>query len=310
MSEKVIKSYKAFNKNMQCRGFQYEVGKEYEMDGEIKCCERGFHACKSPMEVWNHYDMLSSRFAEVEQSGKIEEEGNSTKVCSSRIKIKAELKLADIIKVGVEWLKDITSPTKVKATGTLNGSSGDAAQIGSSGDYAQIGSSGDYAKIGSSGYSAKIGSSGYYAQIGSSGNYAKIGSSGYYAQIGSSGNYAKIGSSGDYAKIGSSGDYAQIGSSGDAAQIGSSGDYAKIGSSGDAAQIGSTGEDSVIMCAGKESKAKAKVGSWITLAEWKWNDEKNRYVPVCVKTEYVDGENIKADTLYQLKNGEFIEVTE
>ena len=274
MSEKVIKSYKAFNKNMQCRGFQYEVGKEYEMDGEIKCCERGFHACKSPMEVWNHYDMLSSRFAEVEQSGKIEEEGNSTKVCSSRIKIKAELKLADIIKVGVEWLKDITSPTKVKATGTLNGSSGDAAQIGSSGDYAQIGSSGDYAKIGSSGYSAKIGSSGYYAQIGSSGNYAKIGSSGYSAQIGSSG---------------------------DAAQIGSSGDYAKIGS---------TGEDSVIMCAGKESKAKAKVGSWITLAEWKWNDEKNRYVPVCVKTEYVDGENIKADTLYQLKNGEFIEVTE
>lgn len=50
------------------------------------------------------------------------------------------------------------------------------------------------------------------------------------------------------------------------------------------------------MCAGSSSRAKAKVGSWITLAEWKWNDEKNRYVPVCVKTEYVDGENIKADT--------------
>ena len=114
MSEKVIKSYKAFDKNMQCRGFQYEVGKEYEMDGEIKCCERGFHACKSPMEVWDHYDMLNSRFAEVDQSGKIEEEENSTKICSSRIKIKAELKLADIINIGVEWLKDITSPTKVK----------------------------------------------------------------------------------------------------------------------------------------------------------------------------------------------------
>lgn len=49
MSEKVITSYKAFDKNMKCRGFQYEVGKEYEMDGEIKCCNRGFHACKSPM---------------------------------------------------------------------------------------------------------------------------------------------------------------------------------------------------------------------------------------------------------------------
>ena len=229
MSEKVIKSYKAFDKNMQCRGFQYEVGKEYEMDGEIKCCDRGFHACKSPMEVWDHYDMLSSRFAEVEQSGKIDEEGNSTKVCSSRIKIKAELKLADIIKVGVEWLKGITSPTKLKT---------------------------DISKNCNSGYSA------------------------------------------------------QIGSSGDSAQIGSSGDYAKIGSSGDYAKIGITGEDSVIMCAGKESKAKAKAGSWITLSEWKWNYEKNRYVPVCVKTEYVDGNNIKADTWYQLKNGEFVEVNE
>ena len=273
MSEKVIKSYKAFDKNMQCRGFQYEVGKEYEMDGEIKCCDRGFHACKSPMEVWDHYDMLSSRFAEVEQSGKIDEEGNSTKVCSSRIKIKAELKLADIIKVGVEWLKDITSPTKVKTDIAKNNNGGCSAKIGSSGDYAQIGSSGDYAKIGSSGDSAKIGSGGYSA---------------------------KIGSSGCSAQIGSSGDYAQIGSSGDSAQIGSSGDYA---------QIYSTGEDSVVMCAGKESKAKAKVGSWITLTEWEWNDDKKRRVPLCVKTEYVDGNNIKADTWYQLQNGEFVEVT-
>ena len=256
MSKNVIISYKGFDKNMQCRGFQYEVGKEYEMDGEIKCCNRGFHACKSPMEVWDYYDMLNSRYAEVEQSGKIDEEENSTKVCSSHIKIKAELKLADIINIGVEWLKDITSPSKVKADGALNGNGDRKKKIGSSGNYAQIGSSGDSAQIGSSGYSAKIGSSG---------------------------DYAKIGSSGDYAKIGSSGDYAQI---------------------------DSTGEDSVIMCAGNSSRAKAKVGSWITLAEWKWSNEKKRNVPVYVKTEYVDGENIKADTWYQLKNGKFVEVEE
>ena len=218
MSEKVITSYKAFDKNMKCRDFQYEVGKEYEMDGEIKCCNRGFHACKSPMEVWDYYDLLSSRFAEVEQSGKIDEEEKSTKVCSSHIKIKAELKLSDIINIGVEWLKNITSPSKVKVDGVLN-------------------DNGDRRK--------------------------QIGSSGYYAKIGSSGNYAKI---------------------------------------------DSTGEDSVIMCAGNNSIAKAKAGSWITLAEWKWNKEKNRYVPTCVKTEYVDEENIKADTWYQLKNGKFVEV--
>ena len=310
MSKKVIKSYKGFDKNMQCRGFQYEVGKEYEMDGEIKCCNRGFHACKSPLEVLDYYDMLSSRFAEVEQSGKIDDEEKSTKVCSSHIKIKAELKLADIINIGVEWLKDITSPSKVKTDGALNdngdrkqqiGSSGDSAKIGSSGDSAKIGSSGDYAQIGSSGDYAKIGSSGYSAKIGSSGYSAKIGSSGYSAKIGSSGDSAQIGSSGDYAKIGSSGDYAKIGSSGDSAQIGSSGDYAKIDS---------TGDDSVIMCAGHKSKAKAKVGSWITLAEWEWSDKKKRDVPVCVKTEYVDGVNIKADTWYQLRSGKFVEVNE
>ena len=219
MEENNIISYKGFDENMQCRGFQYEVGKEYEMDGDIKCCERGFHACESPFEVWNHYDMLASRFAKVEQSGKIDKEENSTKVCSSKIKISAELKLADIIKLGVEWIKDVTSPSKVKATGELNDNGGDSAQIGSSGDSA---------KIGSSGYSAKI---------------------------------------------------------------------------------DSTGEDSVIMCAGHKSKAKAKIGSWITLAEWDWSDEKKHNVPVCIKTEYVDGENIKADTWYQLKNGKFVEVT-
>ena len=220
MNKKVIKSYKGFDKDMKCRDFQYEVGKEYDMDGEIKCCNRGFHACKSPLEVWDYYDMLNSRFAEVEQSGKIDEEEKSTKVCSSHIKIKAELKLADIINIGVEWLKDITLPLKVKTDGALN-------------------DNGDRKK-----------------------------------QIGSSGYSAKIGSSGDYAKI------------------------------------DSTGEDSVIMCAGNNSMAKAKAGSWITLSEWEWNNEKSRYVPTCVKTEYVDGENIKADTFYQLKNGKFVEVTE
>ena len=229
MSGNVITSYKGFDKNMKCRGFQYEVGKEYEMDGEVKCCNQGFHACKSPMEVWDYYDMLDSRYAEVEQSGKIDAGKNSTKVCSSRIKIKAELKLADIINIGVEWLKDITSPSKVKADGVLNDNENRRKQIGSSGDSAKIGSSGEY---------------------------------------------AKIGSSGDYAKI------------------------------------DSTGEDSVIMCAGNSSRAKAKVGSWITLAEWKWSDEKKRDVPVCVKTEYVDGDNIKADTWYQLKNRKFVEVNE
>lgn len=62
------------------------------------------------------------------------------------------------------------------------------------------------------------------------------------------------------------------------------------------------------MCAGNNSRVKATVGSWITLAEWVWNDEKKRNVPICVKTEYVDGERIKTDTWYKLENGAFVEV--
>ena len=77
--------------------------------------------------------------------------------------------------------------------------------------------------------------------------------------------------------------------------------------SGNSAQIGSTGVDSVICCAGHGCTVKAKIGSWITLAEWEYSKEKGRSVPRCVKTEYVDGEKIKADTWYQLKNGEFVE---
>ena len=275
-----IKSYKGFDKNLKCRDFQYEIGKEYEMDEEIKMCNRGFHACESPFDVFDHYTMIDSRFCEVEQDGNISKEDRGTKICSSKIKIKAELKLADMIYLGVEWLKEITSPEKIKTS----------------------------IKDNSSGYGAKIGSSGNYAQIGSSGNYAQIGSSGYGAKIGSSGNDAKIGSSGNYAQIGSSGYYAKIGSSGYGAKIGSSGNYAKIGSSGDDAQIDSTGEGCVIMCAGINSVAKASKGSWITLSEWSYSDKKQRYIPVCVKTEFVDGEKIKADTYYKLAGGVFKEI--
>ena len=140
------------------------------------------------------------------------------------------------------------------------------------------------------------------------GDSAQICSSGNSAQIGSSGDCAQIGSSGDSAQICSSGHCAQICSSGKYAQIGSSGDCAKIGSSGDCDQIDSTGVDSVICCAGHGCTVKAKIGSWITLAEWEYSEEKGRSVPRCVKTEYVDGEKIKADTWYRLKNGEFVEV--
>ena len=103
-------------------------------------------------------------------------------------------------------------------------------------------------------------------------------------------------------------DYAKIGSSGYYAQIGSSGDYAKIGSSGDSAKITSEGKYAVVCCAGHNSIVKAKKGSWITLSEWKYDENEKLYIPSCVKTEYVDGEKIKEDTFYKLVDGKFTEV--
>ena len=103
-------------------------------------------------------------------------------------------------------------------------------------------------------------------------------------------------------------DSARIGSSGYYAQIGSSGKFAQIGSSGDSARINSEGKYSVICCAGHGSIAKGKIGSWITLSEWKFSKEE--CIPVCVKTEKIDGERIKEDTYYKLQNGEFVEVEE
>lgn len=96
-------------------------------------------------------------------------------------------------------------------------------------------------------------------------------------------------------------------SSGNYAKIGSSGYDAKIGSSGNYAQIGSSGKNSVVMCAGNNSIAKAKIGSWITLAEW-GRDDNGDWIPINVVTKRVDGVEIKEDTYYKLVNGVFTEV--
>ena len=109
---------------------------------------------------------------------------------------------------------------------------------------------------------------------------------------------AQMASSGNYAKMASSGNYAQMASSGDSAQMASSGNYA---------QMNSTGMYAVVMCAGHDSKAKAKKGSFITLAEWEYSEKVGKWIPINVKTRKVDGKKIKEDTYYKLENGKFVE---
>ena len=183
--EEVIKTYKGMSKDMSCRGFQFEQGKEYEVEGEIKACKNGFHACKMPLDVFGYYNPAESRYFEVEQSGDLDEDTDDSKVASRKIKIGAEIGIAGLVKAHVEYIRE---KTEYKG----KNESGDRAQIGSSGNRAQIGSSGDWAQIGSSGNRAQIGSSGDRAQIGSSGNRAEIDSTGENSVIMCAGNNCNV----------------------------------------------------------------------------------------------------------------------
>ena len=103
--EQKIKAYKAFDKDLSCRGFKYEVGKEYEETGDIKACKKGFHACPYPLDVFGYYAPARSRFCEVEQSGQIDD-SESDKVCSSKIRIGAELDIRGLVKAAVSFVKE------------------------------------------------------------------------------------------------------------------------------------------------------------------------------------------------------------
>lgn len=103
--EQKIKAYKAFDKDLSCRGFKYKVGKEYEETDDIKVCEKGFHACPYPLDVFGYYAPAGSRFCEVEQSGKIDD-SESDKVCSSKIRIGAELDIRGLVKAAVSYVKE------------------------------------------------------------------------------------------------------------------------------------------------------------------------------------------------------------
>ena len=102
-----MKAYKGFDKDLRCRGFQYEIGKEYE-EKEAKLCEKGFHACEYPLDCFGYYSPATSRFCEVdiecEESDK--KQSSDTKVCGKKIKIGAELDIKEIVRAAFEYTKE------------------------------------------------------------------------------------------------------------------------------------------------------------------------------------------------------------
>ena len=196
--KKEITTYKAFNTDWTCRGFKYEVGKKYEMGGEIKACKRGFHGCENPLDVLSYYDLTDSRFAVCTQFGTVSPAASDSKVASSGISVDKELSLGELITASVEW-----------ALRENNTDSGYSARLAASGDHARLAASGDHARLASSGDSAKLASSGFNARLAASGDSAKLASSGFNAQLASSGGSTKLASSGYNGVVSSSGPNSQ-----------------------------------------------------------------------------------------------------
>ena len=277
--EQKIKAYKAFDKDLSCRGFKYEVGKEYEETGDIKACEKGFHACPYPLDVFGYYTPAGSRFCEVEQSGKIDD-SESDKVCSSKIRIGAELDIKGLVKAAVSYVKG-------RCTNECNADPGKPATAGNYG----AATAGDSGAATAGNYGAATAGNYGAATAGYSGA-ATAGDSG----AATAGNYGA-------ATAGDSG-AATAGYSG-AATAGDSG-AATAGNYGAATARGkaSTGSNGLSVARGKNVQVKGGIGAILVIAE----ERDDTYDIVDWKAVVVDGEVVKADTWYRLENGELVEV--
>ena len=325
--EQKIKAYKAFDKDLSCRGFKYEVGKEYEETGDIKVCDKGFHACPYPLDVFGYYAPAGSRFCEVEQSGKIDD-SESDKVCSSKIRIGAELDIRGLVKAAVSFVKerctnecnaDPGKPATAGYKGAATAGDSGAATAG----YRGAATAGNYgaATAGDRG-AATAGDSG----AATAGNYgaatagyrgaATAGDSGAatagYKGAATAGNYGAA-TAGNYgaATAGYKG-AATAGDSG-AATAGykgaaTAGNYgaATAGDSGAATARGkaSTGSNGLSVARGNNVQVKGGIGAILVIAE----EGEDTCDIVDWKAVLVDGEVVKADTWYRLENGELVEV--
>ena len=128
--DNIIRGFKGFDKDLKCRGFQYEIGKDYEQEGEVKCCERGFHFCENPFDVFRYYSPSDSRYCEVEGDGNSDKANDDSKVATSHIHISAEIGLNGLIKAGVKFILDKVNFNDSKSTNT-----GEQSVSTNTGDY-------------------------------------------------------------------------------------------------------------------------------------------------------------------------------
>jgi hypothetical protein len=168
-----MKAYKGFDKELKCRDFQYEVGKEYE-ETEAELCSCGFHACENPLDVFNYYEPASSRYCEVEMDEVSPELGDDSKRCSKKIRIGAEIGIKGIVEAGVKFIMDKIDWANAKETNTGDRSAatntgyrsaatntGEQSAATNTGDWSAATNTGDWSAATNTGYRSAATNTGY-----------------------------------------------------------------------------------------------------------------------------------------------------
>jgi hypothetical protein len=134
----IVVAYKGFDKDMKCRGYQFEVGKTYTHDGDVAACRSGFHACEYPLHVLRYYPPGTSKFAVVEQSGALARHDEDSKIASSVLTVRAAIDLPSLIQAAVEYTTSRAKPVKGSVARKDNGAAT------ASGRYGAATASGEY----------------------------------------------------------------------------------------------------------------------------------------------------------------------
>jgi hypothetical protein len=143
-----ITAYKGFDRNLQCRGFQFEIGKTYTHEGKVEACKSGFHAIEGhPLEVFGYYAPGVSRFGMVELDGDLARHGEDSKVAGQILTVGKEIGISDLVRDAVKFVMDRSKPEGEQATGdqgaaSATGYQGAASAIGYRGAASATGDQG------------------------------------------------------------------------------------------------------------------------------------------------------------------------
>jgi len=305
-SEETIVAFKGFDKDFQCRGFQFEVGKTYEHDGKVEACESGFHACEHPLHVWQYYKPSASRFARVTLGGKTSRHSDDTKIAAARITIDAEVSISDLAVAAVKWVfsrakwKEGAVEKEKNEGATASGYCGAATASGYCGAATASGDSG--AATASGDYGAAT-ASGYYGAATASGYSGAATASGYSGAATASGYYGAATASGDSGAATASGYYGAATASGYSGAATASGYYGAATASGYYGAATASGYYGAATASGYSGKARGKEGCALFLAE---RDSARRIINVWAGIVGKDG--VKPDTFYTLRDGKPVEV--